>query len=187
MTKMEALTNMTLVSSEEKVVLQAPIERIDIADWLLHLPDSEYQRCAPGEHLAAGATVTDDGQPMSINVEQIGGTLLIQHYVAEVHEPHHCRMVSMTDAQTPLGWTKIQVIWDLSVAAAPDGTVTYSNVVLSYPTQHFLEVIGQSGQTFQEAAAQRQAATQAHNRVESQHYAASIAQSALNGDISRAK
>jgi hypothetical protein len=24
-----------------------------------------------------------------------------KHYVAEVHEPHHCRMVSLSDAQTP--------------------------------------------------------------------------------------
>ena len=51
---------------------------------------------------------------MSINVEEIGGNLMVQHYVAEIHELHHCRMVSLSDVQTPGWWTKIQVIWDLT-------------------------------------------------------------------------
>jgi hypothetical protein len=55
-------------------VINAPIARVDIADWLFLLPDAEYQRCAPGQHIAAGVTTTDDGRPMSINVEQIAGT-----------------------------------------------------------------------------------------------------------------
>jgi len=90
------------------------------ADWLLHLPDAEYQRCAPPDHLAAGSTTTDDGRPMSINVEEIGGSLMIQHYIAEVHQPDHCRMVSLSDLQTPMGWTKVQVIWELSIAPGSD-------------------------------------------------------------------
>ncbi|MFJ9151639.1 hypothetical protein ACIRP7_27085 [Streptomyces sp. NPDC102270] len=76
----------------ETATVDAPIEAVDIADWVLNLPDAEYRRCAPGEHIAAGRTTTDDGRPMSINVENIGGTLVIQHYVVEVHEPHHCHL-----------------------------------------------------------------------------------------------
>ena len=106
MTTTDILPDMVLVESEKTATIHAPIERIDIADWLLHLPDAEYQRCAPPDHIAAGTTTTDDGRPMSINVEVIGGTLMVQHYVAEVHEPHHCRMVSLSDVQTPAGWTK---------------------------------------------------------------------------------
>src|SRR6059058_2942359 len=67
-------------------VINAPIARVDIGDWLFHLPDAEYQRCAPGQHIAAGVTTTDGGRPLSINVEQIAGTLLVQHYVPEVLE-----------------------------------------------------------------------------------------------------
>ena len=80
---------------------------------------------------------------MSINVEVIGGTLMVQHYVAEVHEPHHCRMVSLSDVQTPAGWTKIQVIWDLSVTALDAGSCRYTNQVLSYPTPAFLKTFRQ--------------------------------------------
>ena len=107
MTTTDILTDMVLVESEKTATIHAPVERVDIADWLLHLPDAEYQRCAAPDHIAAGTTTTDDGRPMSINVEVIGGSLMVQHYVAEVHEPHHCRMVSLSDVQTPAGWTKI--------------------------------------------------------------------------------
>ena len=126
MTTTDILTDMVLVESKKTAAIHAPVERVDIADWLLHLPDAEYQRCAPPDHIAAGTTTTDDGRPMSINVEVIGGTLMVQHYVAEVLEPHHCRMMSLSDVQTPAGWTKIQVIWDLSVTALDSASCRYN-------------------------------------------------------------
>jgi hypothetical protein len=174
----DVLTDMTLVQSEETAIVRAPIDAIDIAQWLFHLPDAEYQRCAPTDHIAAGYTTTDDGRPMSINVEQIGGSLLVQHYVAEVHEPHHCRMVSMSDVQTPNGWSKIQVIWDLSVVAEDAETCRYTNSVVSYPTPEFLDVLAAAGITFELAAQDRQEATVDHNRRETVQYAASIERAA---------
>jgi hypothetical protein len=87
---------------------------------------------------------------MSINVEEIGGSLMIQHYIAEVHRADHCRMVSLSDLQTPMGWTKVQVIWDLSIAALNAETCTYSNRVVSYPTRGFLELLDSAGRTFDE-------------------------------------
>lgn len=177
----DILTDMLLVRSGETATIHAPIEKVDLADWLLHLPDAEYQRCAPPDHLAAGATTTDDGRPMSINVEEIGGSLLIQHYVAEVHQPEHCRMVSLTDVQTPLGWTKIQVIWDLSVKAIDADTCQFTNTVTSYPTRGFLGVLAAAGQTFEQAAAERAVSIGDHNRRETALYAPSIERKALAG------
>ena len=74
MTTTDLLTDMLLVESEKTATIHAPVERVDIADWVLHLPDAEYQRCCAPDHIAAGATTTDDGRPMSINVEVIGGS-----------------------------------------------------------------------------------------------------------------
>ena len=179
MTTTDILTDKVLVDSEKTATINAPIERVDIADWLLHLPDAEYQRCAPPDHIAAGATTTDDGQPMSINVEMIGGTLMVQHYVAEIHEPHHCRMVSLSDVQTPAGWTKIQVIWDLSVTALDSTSCRYTNQVLSYPTQAFVEMLNAGGVSFEDAVIDRQAATDDHNRRETALYAKSLERKAL--------
>ena len=68
----------TLVLSTVTATIRAPIEKVDIADWLFNLADAEYQRCSPA-HLAAGTTTTDDGRPMSINVEAIGDALIIEH------------------------------------------------------------------------------------------------------------
>jgi hypothetical protein len=90
-------------------IINTPLEKVDIADWLFNLPDAEYQRCSHA-HIAAGITTTDDGRPMSTNVETIGDALMVQHYVAEVRQPHLCRMVSISDAITAKGRTKVQVV-----------------------------------------------------------------------------
>jgi hypothetical protein len=59
------LTGKILSQAAFTATIDAPIGKIDIADWLRTLPDSEYQRCAPPDHKAAGYTTTDDGRPMS--------------------------------------------------------------------------------------------------------------------------
>ena len=112
----------TLSSSTVTHVINAPIEKVDIADWLFNLPDAEYQRCS-GAHIAAGITTTDDGHPMSINVETVGDALVIQHYVAEVRKPHLCRLVSISDTVTAKGRTKVQVIWELSATKTDNHTM----------------------------------------------------------------
>ena len=74
------LTGKILSQAAFTATIDAPTGRIDIAGWLRTLPDREYQRCAPPDHKAAGYTTTDDGRPMSINVEMIGTGLVVQHY-----------------------------------------------------------------------------------------------------------
>lgn len=103
----------TLSLSTVTHVINAPLGKVDIADWLFNLPDAEYQRCSPA-HIAAGHTTSDDGRPMSINVETIGEALMVQHFVAEVSEPHFCRLISVSDAITRRGRTKVHLIWELS-------------------------------------------------------------------------
>ena len=171
------MRDMLVSESEVSAIVDAPFEAVDIADWVLNLPDAEYQRCAPGQHFAAGRTVTDDGLPMSINVEEVGG-LVIQHYVAEVHEPSHCRMVSLSDVQMPGGWTKAQVIWDLRLEPIDDARCRFINAVTVHPTQGFLDFLAEGGVRFEAVAAQQHAAIVAHNQLETPLYAASIGRKA---------
>jgi len=91
-----------LSNSTYSHVINAPIEKVDIAGWFFNLPEAEYQRCCPPDHISCGTTSTDDGKRMSINVEMIGKALMIQHYVAEVATASLCRMVSVSDAFTPM-------------------------------------------------------------------------------------
>jgi hypothetical protein len=88
-------------------------------------------------------------------------------------------MVSLSDVQTPAGWTKIQVIWDLSVTAVDSGSCRFTNQVLSYPTPAFLETLQVAGISFEDAVADRQIASDDHNRRETALYAQSLERKAL--------
>jgi hypothetical protein len=168
------LTDRVLSEAVFTATIDAPIEKISIYQWLRTLPDKEYQRCAPRDHKAAGYTVTDDGRPMSINVEMIGNGLVVQHYVYEVAERDHCHLVSMSDVLTPQGWTTSQVVWCLLAEPIDGKTSKYTNSVTSHPTGEFMDFIARNSQSFEDAAAARQAASQDHCRRETPLYAASI-------------
>jgi hypothetical protein len=73
-------------------VLNAPIERINLADWIFNLCDSEYQATVRG-HRAAG-TFSDRGTRGTINVESMGGHLIIQHYREVRTEPSYVQLRS---------------------------------------------------------------------------------------------
>lgn len=168
----------TLSLSTVTATINAPIEKVDIADWLLRLPDKEYQRCSHA-HIAAGSTTTDDGRPMSINVETIGDALMVQHYIAEVHEPHYCKMVSISDSITANGRTKVQVVWELSVKKIDDTSCEYSNHIHGSAIEESLAFFKAHGISLEQAAAARQKASDEHNREETPNFAKSLERKAL--------
>lgn len=109
---MKIIKDKTLSQSAFSHELEVPLEKIDIADWLFNLPEAEYQRCCVPDHIAAGSTTTDDGRRMSINVEMIGTSLVVQHYVAAEATPSYCRMDSISDVFPPTGGrTQVNVVW----------------------------------------------------------------------------
>lgn len=170
----------TLSASTVKAIINAPIEKINIADWLLNLPDAEYQRCST-KHIGAGITSTYDGQPMSINVETIGEALMVQHYVAVVHQADYCCMLSISDAITANGRTKVQVKWELRVTRIDDHTCEYSNEIHATATPEFLEFIKANGVSIANAQAARQKASDEHNQEETPLFAKSIELKAMTG------
>jgi putative intracellular protease/amidase len=168
----------TLSLSTVIATIRAPVEQVNIADWLFHLPDAEYQRCSEA-HIAAGATTTDDGRPMSINVETIGDALVVQHYVAETHEPRFCRMVSISDSISPAGHTKLQVVWELSVKKIDEQTCEYTNHIHSTAIDQTLGFLKSHNIPFETARDARQRASHAHNQEETPKFAKSIERRAL--------
>jgi hypothetical protein len=174
------LTDKQLSNSAFSHVIHAPVEKVDIAGWLFSLPEAEYRRCCPPDHISCGATSSDEGVPMSINVEMIGQTLMIQHYVAEEHTPSLCRMVSTSDAFTPGGRTRVQVIWTLSVRSIDANSCEYTNSVVAHPTAEFMEFIARHNLSFEAASAARQHDGGDHNRRETPLFAASIERYSLN-------
>jgi putative intracellular protease/amidase len=169
----------TLSLSTVIATIRAPIEKVNIADWLLNLPDAEYQRCAEA-HIAAGSSTTDDGRPMSINVESIGDALVVQHYVAEIYGPHFCRMVSISDSISPAGHTKLQVVWELSVKKIDEESCEYTNHIHSTAIDETLDFLKKHNIAFQTARDARQRASHAHNQEETPKFAKSIERRALS-------
>jgi len=161
-------------------IINAPLEKVNIADWLLNLPDAEYQRCSM-QHIGAGISSTYDGEPVSINVETIGDALMVQHYVANVHRADYCRMLSISDSITKNGRTKVQVLWELKATKIDDKTCLYTNEIHATATPEMLEYIKEHGLHFADAAAARQAASDAHNHEETPNFAKSIENKALTG------
>src|SRR4029077_17910171 len=94
-------------------------------------------------------------------------------------KPHLCRMVSLSDAFTPNGHTRVQVLWELSVKSINSTRSEYTNSVTATPTKEFLDFIKRHGISFEQAAAARQAAGGDHNRRETPLFAKSIARRAL--------
>jgi putative intracellular protease/amidase len=169
----------TLSQSIVTATIQAPIEKVNIADWLLHLPDAEYQRCSTA-HIAGGSSTSDNGRPMSINVETIGDAFVVQHYVAEIHEPHFCRMVSISDSVSPAGRTKLQVVWELTVKKIDEQSCEYTNHVHSTAIDQTLEFFKAHNISFETARDARQRASHVHNQEETPKFAKSIERKALS-------
>jgi hypothetical protein len=58
--------------------LEASSAEVDLESWLFGLSDNDYRACARG-HRGAGVYRDEAGRSM-VNVESIGGNLLVQHY-----------------------------------------------------------------------------------------------------------
>ena len=168
----------TLVKSSFSATINAPIEKVDIPAWCFTLQESEYQWCSPA-HCSTGATTPTDGRRMSINVEILGGSLIVQHYIEEVARLDHLRLVSTSDVFTPTGRTKIGVIWDLVVRKIDDKTSEFTNTVQTYATQELLDFLGSQGIPLAVFRGARKPISEAHNRQETPMFAKSIERHAL--------
>jgi hypothetical protein len=167
-----------IVDSSVSAIINAPLEEIDLPAWCFTLPDEEYQGCSPA-HVATGATTARDGRRMAINVEVIGGTLMVQHFTELVAEKHHLVLQSVSDLFTPTGRTKTNVRWELSVKAVGAGRCELTNHIRSWATPEFWEFLARQGIPFDVFATQRQPMSIAHNKQETPFFAASIERHAL--------
>jgi hypothetical protein len=173
----------TLVQSSFSATINAPIEKVNIPSWCFSLPESEYQSCSPA-HVSAGVTTAPDGRRMSINVEVLGGSPMVQHYVEEIAQPHHLRLVSNSDVFTPTGRIKVGVIWDLSVKKIDGNTCEFTNEVHSTFTPELLDALAKLGIPRDVFRTARKPISEAHNRQETPLYAKSIERHALRNSSS---
>lgn len=172
------MSDTIITESTSTAIINAPIEFVDIADWVFTLPDNEYQRCSPA-HIAAGFTTNDEGKRMSLNVETIGGNLMVQHYVEDIGEKHHVRLLSTSDVIGAGGRTKSGVVWELKVRALDTDRCEFSNHVIGKTTPEYWENLNRSGVPFEVAKQAQDVASAAHNAQETPLFAQSIEKKAL--------
>jgi hypothetical protein len=169
----------TLVESSFSAIINAPVETIDIPAWCFSLSEAEYQACSPA-HCSAGVTTAPDGRRMSINVEILGGSPMVQHYVEEISSRDHLRLVSSSDVFTPTGRIKVGVIWDLSVKKIDDESCEFTNTVHSTSTPELIEFLAKQGIPWEVFKGTRKPISEAHNRQETPLFAKSIERHALS-------
>jgi len=167
-----------IVDSSFSAVINAPIEKINIPEWCFTLPEAEYQSCSPA-HVAAGVTTSIEGKRMSINVEVLGGSPMVQHYVETLSEPTHLILESVSDVFTPTGRVNILVHWELGVKKIDNNTCEFTNRVISKPTGGFLKGLEKQGIPFDLFKTQRQPVSIYHNQSETPLFAKSIERHAL--------
>lgn len=174
------MSSQVLANSTRRSVIKAPIESIDLSEWLFTLSYEEYQACSVA-HIAAGASRLPDGRRVSINVEKPGDTLMVQHYVEEVSERQRCLVLSLTDAFSPLGRTKWEVCWEVSVSSIDASCCEFVNHFEVTATEAFLAVLQANSIPFDAVTKVAQQKADEHNEEETPLFAADIQGKALRG------
>ena len=109
---------------------------------------------------------------------------MVQHYVEEISERDHLRLVSRSDVFTPAGRIKVGVVWDLSVKKIDDHTCEFTNTVHSTSTPELMEFLAKQGIPWEVFKASRKPISEAHNRQETPQFAKSIERHALSNSYS---
>ena len=94
--------------------------------------------------------------------------------------PDHLRLVSTSDVFTPMGRTRIGVMWDLKVRKLDDKTCEFTSTVHSSATPELEDFLGKQGIPWEAFKAARKPVSEAYNRQETPLFAKSIERHELN-------
>ncbi len=171
-----------LAESSAKFHINAPTAAIDITDWLFNVGDLEYINCTPRSraHLSAGFTRAPDGTRMSINVEEVGGALIVEHYVEVISEKLHCRVQSISDLLIGREYTTAQVTWELIAVHKEGAHHEFTNNVWVRTTEKYEQYLEAHRMSYEDARHGFQLAVEAHNAEETPFFAAAIERKALS-------
>ncbi len=95
-------------------------DAFNLADWIFAMTDKEYMACAKGHH--AMGIIGAEKRTGIINLEQIAGTLIVQHYETRLAQPKHVTFVSEASEGFLLHTVpfKMKVHWDMQLLPGSD-------------------------------------------------------------------
>tara|TARA_B100002052_G_scaffold281687_1_gene290981 strand:- start:1192 stop:1704 length:513 start_codon:yes stop_codon:yes gene_type:complete len=121
--------------------INAPKEAFNLHDWVFTLSDKDYQSTSRG-HIAAGSSIHTDKTQTSVNVESVGGNLLVQHYVSEVKQPDYVKMVSQSDLwMLKLIHVVVKVTWEMRLITVSENECKFQNTVLVEHPNFIMKII----------------------------------------------
>lgn len=170
-----------ITQSTATAVIDAPIASINLTDWLFTLSEAEYCSCSD-DHIACGSSLDKEGRRMSVNVEQVAGNLLVQHYIEDIGEKDFCRVISASDSFSDNNRTKLAVVWELKVEKLTEKSCTFYNHVVIGFTEEFKALLKNAGLNDLEEMKKGMGVNLAvHNADETPKFALNIEQKALLG------
>ena len=97
-------------------IIHAPIEYVNLAEWMFSITSEEYAACAVGHQSAAQGRMAS-GKRFSVNLEVVAGMLMVQHYIETVSE--RCHVVGFSPNTvfwlSDTDYVLAQVTWELRV------------------------------------------------------------------------
>jgi hypothetical protein len=115
-------------------IINLPISQINLYDWLISMSENDYKSCSKA-HKAVGLVTIDNVEGM-INVENIGGQLLIQHYKIIEKQPHHLLLSSLKSDVYLFHILKVQVEveWTMTLKEKDENSCEFTcQVGVQYP------------------------------------------------------
>ncbi len=166
------------VETTSKVVIHAPAESVDLPQWLFTLTDREYQQCSTA-HIAGGTTRTSEGKRVSINVEEVGPGLIVQHWTEDIADKDHLRVVSLSDMFVQQNRVKVQLSWDMLLKPLSADSCELTNHISIFETADFLTFVEKSGVPLEQMKDAIKSAIDAHNAEETPNFARNIETKAI--------
>ena len=170
-----------LAESTSKFHINAPTADIDITDWLFNVDELEYINCTPVSraHLSAGLTHAPNGKRMSINIEDVGGALVVEHYNEVISEKLQCRVQSISDLLIGREYTTTHVIWELLANHTEGNHHEFVNNIWVHTTPQYDAYLNSHRIPYEVARHGLQQALDAHSAEETPYFAAGIENRAL--------
>ena len=121
------------LKASASVILDLPVEKFDLADWIVHFSNDQYVACTPATkaHKVMYVYRAGDGRWAFRNDESCGGFDMTQLYREEIMEPRHVFLVSPRTKGRFLGFVPMtfQITWDMKVEAADRGQTKFTCTV----------------------------------------------------------
>ena len=108
---------LTIGEATAKAIINAPIESINLGEWMFTISSEEYAACAEGHQSAAQGKLAS-GKRFSVNLESVGNTFIVQHYIETVSKRDHVVGFSPNTIfwLNDKDYVFAQVTWELKVA-----------------------------------------------------------------------